>query len=73
MELDKNMLSRLLTLDDASLLQAITLIAKESGIDPSKLGISNVDTKKLRAALENADDEDIRRATELLKRKNDMR
>lgn len=69
MELDKNMLSRLLMLDDDSLLNAITIIARESGIDPSKLGLCNIDTKKLRSALENADDDDIRRASELLQKR----
>ena len=66
MQLDKNTLSKILSLDDASLWQAITLIAKESGFDLSKKSIRPEDIAKLRAALSGASEEDIRKAAEQL-------
>ena len=62
MQLDKNTLSKMLSLDDASLWQAIVLIAKESGFDLSKKSMRPEDLAKLRATLSGASEEDIRRA-----------
>ena len=69
MELDKKMLEQLLSLGDTELLQAITLIARESGIDTEKLNLSGTDISKLRSVLGSATDEDIRRASELLQKR----
>ena len=66
MQLDKNTISKMLSLDDASLWQAITLIAKESGFDLSNKAMRPEDIAKLRTALSGASEEDIRKAAQQL-------
>lgn len=66
MQLDKNTLTKLLSLDDRSLWQAIVLIAKESGFDLSQKNIRPEDIAKLRTALSGATEKDIQKAAEQL-------
>ena len=66
MQLDKETLSKILSLDDNSLWQAIILIAKESGFDLSKKNMRPEDLAKLRAALSGASEKDIQKAAEQL-------
>ena len=64
MQLDKNTLNMLLSLNDAQLVNIIKTISEKSGLDLSSFNISSNDVKSIRYALENANDEDIKRAQE---------
>ena len=64
MQLDKNTLNMLLSLNDAQLVNIIKTISEKSGLDLSSFNISTNDVKSIRYALENASDEDIIRARE---------
>ena len=64
MQLDKNTLNMLLALSDAQLTNVIRTISEKSGLDLSSFNISSNDVKSIRHALENASDEDIKRAQE---------
>ena len=66
MQLDKNTLNMLLALNDAQLVNVIKTISEKSGLDLSSFNITQNDVKSIRYALENASDEDIRRARESL-------
>ncbi|MBQ8005894.1 MAG: hypothetical protein IJ303_06255 [Clostridia bacterium] len=62
MKLDRNALSRLISLDDTQLKGVIETIAAESGIDIKSLGISGSDIASIRKALEGATEEDLKTA-----------
>ena len=64
MQLDKNTLNMLLALNDAQLVNIIRTISEKSGLDLSSFNITAGDVKGIRHALENATDEDIKRAQE---------
>ena len=64
MQLDKNTLNMLLALSDAQLTNVIRTISEKSGLDLSSFNITANDVKSIRHALENASDEDIKRAQE---------
>ena len=64
MQLDKNTLNMLLALNDAQLTNVIRTISEKSGLDLSSFNITANDVKSIRRALENASDEDIKRAQE---------
>ena len=64
MQLDKNTLNMLLALNDAQLVNIIKTISEKSGLDLSSFNITSNDVKSIRYALENASDEDIKRAQE---------
>ena len=66
MQLDKNTLNMLLALNDAQLVNVIKTISEKSGLDLSSFNITQNAVKSIRYALENASDEDIRRARESL-------
>lgn len=67
MQLDKNAIDKLLTLDDRALWSVIKMIAAQSGISlADNIGASEL--ASLRAALGSATDADIAAATELLGR-----
>ncbi|MBQ2862776.1 MAG: hypothetical protein IJE84_01225 [Clostridia bacterium] len=67
MQLDKNAIDKLLTLDDASLWSVIKMIAAQSGLTLSDdIGASEL--AALRSALGSATDADIAAATEMLTR-----
>ena len=59
MQLDKNMLNRLMTMNDDQLAAFVQKIALESGIDPTMLGINPESIQSIRQALGSAKDEDI--------------
>ncbi len=59
MQIDQNMLKRLLAMDDRQLGQVIGQIASESGIDPSLLNIDPNSIGSIRAALGSATDADL--------------
>lgn len=64
MQLDKNTLNMLLSLNDTQLVNIIKTISEKSGLDLSSFNISSNDVQSIRYALENASDEDIKRAQE---------
>ena len=64
MQLDKNTLNMLLALNDAQLVNIIKTISEKSGLDLSSFNITSNDVRSIRYALENASDEDIKRAQE---------
>ena len=64
MQLDKKTLNMLLSLNDAQLVNIIKTISEKSGLDLSSFNISANDVQSIRRALENASDDDIRRAQE---------
>lgn len=61
MQLDRNMLNKLLTMNDDQLATLIRSIAAESGIDPSLLGLNPESIQSLRQALGSASDDDLER------------
>ncbi len=75
MQLDRNMLQRLLELDDDSLTRVIQTIAAESGIDPSLLGIDTNAVQSIRSALGSVNDKDLEQLNVLYReyRKNRRR
>lgn len=68
MQLDRNALERLLSLNDAQLKYIITRLAVDNGLELSAFNISGGDISSIRRALQNATDEDIARAAEQLGR-----
>ena len=61
MQLDRNMLNRLLSMNDEQFAAFIRSIAAESGLDPSGIGINTESIHSLRQALGNANDTDLER------------
>lgn len=59
MQIDQNMLKRLLAMDDRQLGQMIGRIASESGIDPALLNIDPNSISSIREALGSATDADL--------------
>ena len=59
MNIDKNLLSTLASLDDASLASAIKMIAAASGLPASSLPLDASSLASLRSAMKGASDSDI--------------
>ena len=59
MQLDQNMLNRLLTMNDSQLAAFIGEIARGAGIDPAELGLNPQNMAELRRALGGATSEDL--------------
>ena len=59
MQLDKQMLDKLLTLNDAQLAEVIRSIAAETGIDPNLLGLNPQNINGIRQALGSATQQDL--------------
>lgn len=66
MQLDRNAINRMLTLNDAQLKALIRSLAQSSGLDLSAFNISENDVESIRRALAGATDADIARAAEQL-------
>lgn len=74
MQLDRNMLEKLLSLNDSQLSAVIRSLAQSSGLDLSSFNISPNDISSIRSALSGATDEDIKRAQDQLQsRKNERK
>lgn len=72
MQLDKNAIDKLLTLDDRGLWSVIRMIAAQSGISlPDSIGSGEL--ASLRSALGSASDADIAAASELLRQMKDKK
>lgn len=66
MQLDRNAINRMLTLNDDQLKKLICSLAESSGLDLSSFQIRPDDVASIRRALSSATDADIARATEQL-------
>ena len=64
MQIDKRTLNMLLSLNDTQLVNIIKTISEKSGLDLSSFNITDGDVKSIRRALQNASDEDIKKAQE---------
>lgn len=65
MQLDRNMLNRLLSMNDEQLSAFIRSIAVESGIDPAQLGLHPENIQSLRQALGGTTEEDIKQLNDV--------
>lgn len=65
MQIDREALNKLLTLNDRQLKLVITKLAAESGIDPSEFNINTRDIESIRNALTSATDSDLARIAEM--------
>ena len=65
MQLDANMLKRLLAMNDEQLGTLIRGIAAEAGIDPATLGLDVNHIAQIRAALGSATDRDLERLSDV--------
>lgn len=61
MQIDKQSLERLLSLNDRQLKNIINKLATENGIDPASFNIDPKDIASIRGALSSATDADIER------------
>ena len=64
MQIDRNALEQLLSLNDRQLKHIIQRLAAESGIDPAEFNIDPKSIESIRSALRSASDEDLRRVAE---------
>ena len=65
MQIDRDSLQRLLTLNDRQLKGFITKLAADSGIDPASFNINVSDVQSIRRALMGASDDDLARIAEI--------
>ena len=65
MQIDREALNKLLTLNDRQLKLVITKLAAESGIDPAEFNINTRDIESIRNALTSATDSDLARIAEM--------
>ena len=64
MQLDREALDKLLTLNDRQLMLIIQRLAAQSGIDPAEFNIDPKSIESIRSALSSASDEDLKRVAE---------
>ena len=64
MEINRDAVDKLLTLNDRQLRSIIQNLAKESGIDPSEFNIDTNSISSIRSALNSASDEDLKKIAE---------
>ena len=67
MNLDKNSINMLLSLDDARLSTVIRQLASSAGISPNSINLGPKELSSIRQALSMATDGDLSRAAELIK------
>ncbi len=68
MQLDRNALDRLLSMNDNQLKYVITKLAVDNGLDLSTFNITGSDISSIRSALQNATDQQLELAAEQLRR-----
>jgi len=69
MQINREDLDRLLSLNDRQLKMMISRIIAQSGIDPAQFNIDPSSIRSIREALSSASDEDLRRVAELYAKK----
>jgi hypothetical protein len=62
MQIDRNALNQMLSLNDKQLSRIVQKLANEAGLDLSAFNIRDNDVQSLRRALEGATDQDISKA-----------
>jgi len=65
MQIDRESLEKLLTLNDRQLKLVINKLAADSGIDPREFNINTQDIESIRRALSSASDSDLARVAEM--------
>ena len=65
MQIDREALEKLLSLNDRQLMQIIQRLVAQSGINPAEFNIDPRSIDSIRQALTGATDEDLKRVTEL--------
>lgn len=65
MQIDRQSLEKLLTLNDRQLKMVITKLAADSGIDPASFNINTNDVNSIRRALSSASDADLSRIAQM--------
>lgn len=69
MQLDRNAINRILSLNDEQLKALIRSLAENTGLDLSSFNISATDVQSIRRALSGATDADLERAAEQLRQR----
>ncbi len=64
MQIDREAIDKLLTLNDRQLKHIIQKLANESGIDPAQFNIDTQSIASIRSALTNASDKDLQQIAE---------
>ena len=64
MQIDREAIDKLLTLNDRQLKHIIQRLANDSGIDPAQFNIDTGSIASIRSALSNASDEQLRQVAE---------
>lgn len=64
MEINRDSINKLLSLNDRQLKAIIQNLAKESGIDPAEFNIDTDSIESIRVALSTAGDDDLKRIAE---------
>ena len=64
MQIDRQALEKLLSMNDRQLKTVITHLATQSGIDPAEFNIDPRSIESIRRALSTASDEDLKRVAE---------
>lgn len=65
MQIDRESLEKLLTLNDRQLKMVINKLASDSGIDPASFNINPQDIESIRRALSTASDSDLERVAQM--------
>ena len=65
MQIDQQMLNRLLSLDDEHLSELIRSVATEAGIDPALIGLNPKNIADIRQALGSASDQNLQQINEI--------
>ncbi|MBQ8141196.1 MAG: hypothetical protein IJ038_05840 [Clostridia bacterium] len=65
MQIDRESLEKLLSLNDRQLKLIITKLAAESGIDPASFNVNTSDVQSIRRALSSATDSDLARVAQM--------
>ena len=60
MEINRDQINKLLSLNDRQLMSVIQSLIKESGIDPSQFGVNTGSIESIRSTLRSAMDEDLK-------------
>ena len=73
MQIDRNALEGLLSLNDKQLLTVINRLATESGIDPSQFNVDVSSVASIRKAISGASDDELKRIVEQFEAGKDQR
>lgn len=66
MQIDKNIKSQLLSLDDTALKSLVSSVARSAGVSTDNIKITDKDIEKIRSAINRATDKDAEEAIKIL-------